>query len=507
MRTSLLLFFLTLATLLSAAPVTIQLAAPTYAGQEVLLYRQVELFTPRTQLLARGRTDEQGRVTLTADVDGTVKAALVIAGVRGELWLRSGSYTVRMPAPAAGSPRSVNGTTKVDLVLEGLDALDVNALMSDLNERLDGFIAEDLATDRKAGMQEVDIVRQGQGELRPDTVKRPKTLFITPTWSAARVDTFGTKLRRFYAGVHDPWFQQQVDYGIAGLYLGPRENDRALFERDLKGKPVLYDVPEYVRYVTSFFEDHLMRFPFRSAEAELTRAIALAQSDSVLALLRRHDFLRDEPRLAELVMLLELYKQYPAKNFDRAGILGILNDRAERSPYPEHRTIASDIVWDLTAMHPGALLPSLELHDAAGETVVLDSLLHGATCIVLTAAWCTYCEQELVALEALRKEYGAYVQVIGLSLDATPAELKAYLKAHPARDWTWLYAGDDPTVMDQLRARSIPSFYLLNDRVLAQAPAPPPSNGLAAVFYRMRAEAMERDRIKPDGGDRPPRRR
>ncbi|HEX2617778.1 MAG TPA: TlpA disulfide reductase family protein [Flavobacteriales bacterium] len=508
MRNTLLLSLFFLLCRAQAAPVTIRLVAPAFADQEVLLYRQLDLFTPRTALLARARLDAQGVATLTTDVEGTVKAALVVSSVRGELWLRPGTYDLRMPAPKAGAPRSVNGTTKVDLTFNDLSPLDVNALVSDLNERLDGFLAEDLATDSRSGMEAVQRVRSGQAVLTPDTAKkRPKTLFISPTWSASRVDSFAGKLRRFYADVKDPWFQQDVEYGIAGLYLGPRNNDRDLYEAYLKGQPVLCDVPEYVRFVGAFFEDHLMQFPFRSDELRLTNAITSGVPDSVLAVLRKHDFLRDEPQLSELVMLQQLYVQYSGKTFDRAGILAIVKDRAERSPYPEHRTIAANIVWDLTAMRPTATLPSLVLRDAQGEQVTLDSLLHGPTCIVLTANWCAYCEQELVGLEALYAEYGTYVRFIGIDLDPSPGALKAYVKAHPARNWTWLSAGDDPTVMDALRARSIPSFFLLNDRTLAYSPAPPPSNGLAAVLHKVKADADERNRLKPDVVDPRPKRR
>ncbi len=41
-----------------------------------------------------------------------------------------------------------------------LDPLDINALTTDVNERIDAFVAEDLATDEVAGMQAVDIQRK-----------------------------------------------------------------------------------------------------------------------------------------------------------------------------------------------------------------------------------------------------------------------------------------------------------------------------------------------------------
>ena len=482
----------------------IELDAPNYKGERALLYRYLDLFTLRTELIGQATIDANGKAVIDGNVSGTTKGTIRIGATSCDLWLRAGSYAIGFPLTSAGTPRSLNGTTQVAPVFKSLDKLDINALINDLNERLDGFISEDLATDQKAGMQAVDIARKGEPPTSPDSVERPGTLFITPNWSTARVDSFEKKLRGFYNEVKDPWFWQNLDYGVAGLRFGPRVNDRDLFDHYLKGKPVLYDVPEYVRFIGSFFEGHLMSHPFRSHEQALTEWVRTAMTDSVKKIFAEHDFLKDDA-LCELVMLTELYAQYPGKTFDRSGILRLLEGLSTGSKYPEHRSIAADMRWDLTAMRTGGTLPPLVLRDLEGNQVRFDSSLHDATCLAITASWCTYCEQEMVALETLYKEYGTYVHVVGISLDKSTKDLDAYVKAHPGRDWPWYYGGDDPTIMDLLRIRTIPAFFLLNGNALAQAPAPPPSNGMAAIFHRIEAQAEEENKLKPDQG-LPPRR-
>ena len=246
-----------------------------------------------------------------------------------DLWLRDRDLSITVPPPAPDAAHTVSGT-RVDPVFRDLDAMDINALLSDLNERLDGFVAEDLATDDRAGMQAVDSARRDHGTLRPDTGARRAPLYITPVWGHARVDSFEVKLRRFYGEVKDPWFWSDLDYGVAGLRFGPRANDRELFERYLKDKPLLYDTPEYVRFLRVFFEDHLMRFPFRTHEVALTNTIRAADMDSLKRILAHHDFLRND-RLCELVMLDQLYANFPGKTFDREGILRILRHAATAS--------------------------------------------------------------------------------------------------------------------------------------------------------------------------------
>lgn len=505
MRIALLLLGLALSTLgVDAASVRIELDAPGYKGERALLYRYLDLFTLRTELIGQATIDANGKALLEGTVSGTVKGTIRIGAVNADLWLRSTTYRLEFPLPKPGTARSLNGTTEVVPAFKELDRLDINALIGDLNQRLDDFIAEDLATDQQAGMQALDIAKKNGGTIAPDTVKRPGTLFITPSWSTARVDSFENRLRGYYKEVKDPWFWQDLEYGIAGLRFGPRVNDRDLFDRYLKGKPVLYDVPEYVRFIGSFFEGHTMRFPLRAHEEGLTTWIRAANADTVKKIFAEHDFLKDDA-LCELVVLTELYAQYPGKNFDRPGILQIFERLSISSKYPEDRLIAANMRWDLTAMRTGGSLPPLVLRDGEGNQVRIDTSLHDATCLVITAGWCTYCEQEMVALEALNKEYGTYVHVVGISLDKSMKEFEAGMKAHPGRDWPWYFGGDDPTIMELLRIRTIPAFFLLNGNTLAHAPAPPPSNGMAAIFHRIKAQAEEENKLRPDQG-LPPRR-
>lgn len=474
---------------LQAARVRIELEAAGHAGERALLYRHLDLFTLRTELIGQADVDAQGKAIIEAEVTGTVKARLMIDAVHGDLWLRPGTYHITFPPPPPGTARSLNGTTETILVLKDLDRLDVNALMSDLNDRLDDFTAEEAAASRRIGS---------------DTTGRPETLFLDPVKGSARVDSFERKLLGFYEGVNDAWFKQNVEYGIAGTRFGPGVNDRALFERYLKGRPVLYDVPEYVRFFNSFFDEHLMRYPFRTNEDALLNAVRASDVDSVKALFAQHDFLKDDA-LCELVMLTGLYAQYPGKILDRKGILGILDRVAEHSTHPEHRRIAANMAWDLTTMRTGGTLPPLVLRDMEGRQARMDTLLHGATYLVITAGWCTYCEQEMVALETLRKQYGQVINVVGISLDRSMPDMEKYLRAHPDRDWPWYFGGDDPRIMDLLRIRTIPAFFLLNGNTLARAPSPPPSDGLAPILHRMKANWEEENKLRPDQG--PPKKK
>src|SRR5690606_23270832 len=97
----------------------------------------------------------------------------------------------------------------------------------------------------------------------------------------------------------------------------------------------------------------------------------------------------------------QLYLHHNSKPLGREPVARTLERAAASSTYPEHRTIAANMRWDITAMRPGSPLPPLLLLDLQGRKATLDSLLTGSVCIVVTESGCTYCELELAGLEKL----------------------------------------------------------------------------------------------------------
>jgi len=477
-----------------AGDFTLELEAPSYVGKAALLYRYDDLFTMRTVRLAVAPIGSDGRAALTAEVEGTTKLQVRIGDVTADLFARPGTTLhARFLPPPPGTPRSLNGTTRTTLELYDLPHTDINALTTDLNERVDTFISEDLATDQARGMQALDIVRRGSAH--PDSSQRPPTLFVMPSWSYARVDSFERKLRRFYSDVHDPWFDDYLTSSMAGLLIGPRANDRMLYDRFLAGTAIRHDDPEFVRFFRSFHSEQLGNV-LRFHAAGARHALATADADSLRRLFATNDFLKDDPGAAELVMIDALYMHYNEKLVDQAQSVAVLEKVAAGSAYPEHRRIATNMLWDLLTMRAGQPLPAIRVTDPAGKAVDMDELLKGPVCIAFTAAWCTYCELEMVGLQQLQKEYKGVVRFIAISLDTTLQAMNAYRKAHPAQDFTWLHAEAAQQLREDLRLRTLPAFLLLNDNVLAHSPAPLPSSGMAKVLQQLKAQQARDARIK-----------
>lgn len=473
----------------------LRVEAPGQAGKPLLAYRYMDLFTLRTERVATVVFDDQGTAQVEGAVTGTEKLRLRMGDIHADVYVRPGSdLRVRLGPPEPGTPRSMGGTTQATIELLDLEPLDINALTSDLNEKLDDQLLQDLATDRAKGMQAVDVVRRG--EAAPDTTGRPPTLFVTPNLSNTRIDTFEMKLRNFYRGIEDPWFEAYLTYGVAGMRLGPRTNDRALYERYLKDRPIDTTNPEQVRFIRGLFTELLSSFALRHHERATMTAMAMSTADSLKAVFARHDFLRENGQLAELVMLDQLYTHHAHAQLHRADLLRLIDDVAVRSRYPAHRAIAANMHWDLTTMQPGSTLPPVRVTDLSGNDVDMEAILRGATCVFITASWCTWCDLELTGLAQLDRTYNGIIPITVISIDTTLAQAKQHRALFKDHFQNWLHAPAELQLREDLRIRSLPAIYLLNDTKLAWSPAPLPSDGLGAIFHRTRTEAEQKNRIK-----------
>lgn len=494
MRDLLLGITLLISSLSKADNFTLHVTARGFGDDVVSLYRYDDLFTLRTVLITRGVLDNTGKTTLQGTVTGTVKMQLRIGERFADVYVRPGSELNVTPYDL-GTARSLNGTTRMGLDFTAIDPMDVNALTTDLNERIDAFIAEDLATDEAGGMQVLDIQRKA-GTTKPDSAARPATLFVTPVLSKARVDSFALKLRNFYKDVNDPWFAHYLDNGIAGLYVGPRMHDRELFNTFVKGKTVPYDDPEYLRLIRNLFTDGLEQL-HRYKGDSLRMLAANGDASALRRLFQGNDFLRPDDRLAELVMIDQLYLNHASRMVPARDCERILADVAEHSTHSEHRTIAANMLWDLTLMRVGHTIPAMRLEDERGQLVDMNELFRGPNCLAFTAGWCTYCAPEIASLIKLADEYKGVVKVVIIDMDRTFDDFKAARKTMPSSEHvTWVHAAAEQQLREDLRLRSLPSFYLLNDTTLARSPAPLPSKGLGELFFKAKAEAEKGQRMK-----------
>jgi hypothetical protein len=264
MRALWLLHITLLPSLVQAAVCHLDVEAPDYRGKVALLYKYDDLVTERLVLLMAQPLDAAGKAAFTVEVAGVTKALLRIGDVGADFFLGPNAvYDVEFPLPDRHAPRTIGGTARVDPSFNGLDRFDVNALVSDLNSRLDAFLAEGLATDEAAGMHAVEELRTAP----KDSLERPDhapDVSLLPAPSQQRIDTL-----RPGCGSSTPT-PRTPGSGITSITASPdcasRPAPMCACCSSATSRPSRspYDDPEQMRFLLNFFAEQLMGQVFRT---------------------------------------------------------------------------------------------------------------------------------------------------------------------------------------------------------------------------------------------------
>jgi peroxiredoxin len=75
----------------------------------------------------------------------------------------------------------------------------------------------------------------------------------------------------------------------------------------------------------------------------------------------------------------------------------------------------------------GDLLPDISLPDPDGKIVNLSEFTGKPLILVFFASWSQSCQNELLALQELKAQYGSSLEVVAISFDKTAKSLKEYL--------------------------------------------------------------------------------
>ena len=486
MRNLVLILSLGILGMKQATATRIHVEAPTYIGKTALLYGYEDYFSLRTAVIAHGQVNDSGKVVLDIDVKNISLVKLTINHVTADFFIEpQRTYEIRFDDPAAGVAKTIGGNTKVNPVFLSLDRFDINALLTDMNTRIDAFIVAEYGKQKVADQQVVkaELVHSKE-HLDTISVRLPSF--------PARIDTFETKVTNFYSEVDHPFFKEQLRYALAQLRIPKEHTRKLLFERYLKEQPIQYGSPEYVKFFKKFFHRYLLQYVYRKKPEELVTAIAQSDKAQLMALLQENDFLKDD-ELAELVLYLELYMEYANESFSKRGIKQILLTKRSDAI----GMIGANCWAELSDMAAGSMFPTdIELWSPVNAiSYNTDTLQKGYVYLAISASWCSYCAQETSAITALSKEYGKYVDFVLIGLDEEVDSYRDNQVMQPAGVEAF-YAGADPLIFDKLRLRSLPAFYLLKDGVIIQAPAAPPSQGVGREFHRIKTAAQVGEKIK-----------
>ena len=300
------------------------------------------------------------------------------------------------------------------------------------------------------------------------------------------LNAFKQKCSDDFGGYNIPFLDQYIRYKIAGIEIAMAPAKKpALYTELLKDKPVLLDNPEYMTFFKTFYDQHLYPDNRYIPRIDLYTTINyLSEYGPLMDSLGKDSTLVNE-KFRELVCINALNKLYTSPDFSKDGIIKILNYIAQNSKFREHKLIAQNVVDERTKLEVGYPPPEILINDLEGNAFDFSQLNGKPVYLSFITTWSYGCLTELELLKTLQEEYTDTVHFISISLDENPHIVKQLVE-EKGYNWTFLYNGTDPRLMQDLQIKTFPVFMLLDQEgKLVEYPAYKPSEVIRDSFERL----------------------
>lgn len=448
-------FLLILPLYLSASEITIT-GESNLPSTPVRLIVMKDYVSEAENILTSGRTNLDGKFSITTDIQEITFAQLAIGLERAELILKPGAnYVVRFVS--AGN-QTHNSYFEKDP--PKLDVLSVNDeglydQISDINLIYNTFV-----------MQHFD-----------DLYRRKQVMLLDSLQLAisSRLPANANNFVKQYST-----FKQAT---LRVVVKGSRGSENWLKELIGNQMPV-YNNPEYFGLLTEVYRDYFLNNNYFKIN-DLQREINSGYS-SFMNYISAYKPLSGTKSLSEIICLINLRDLYYNSSFDQAAILGLLEGFQKQSPVPANRQIAANLIVSLQYLTYGSKAPDFSLMSNTSRLLSLKDFSNKHLLMMFVDAVSPAFQTDLMSLKSMYDEYRSDYEFVVI---ATVESFKEIEKVFRTQGITWplLNLGDQILLTESYRISTYPDYIiLLKDGKIGMAPAPRPDQYLTYHLSRLR---------------------
>jgi len=298
--------------------------------------------------------------------------------------------------------------------------------------------------------------------------------------------TFREEIEKRYDSIENEYFLNYINYKFGSIEFAARPVEKPeLFMKYFNKKPLLLNNVEFMNLFNQFFNRYITAVTRAVSRRDLINTINYNSNyASLFDTLGKDTLLRNE-RLRELVMLKGLIELYHNQDYSSQNILEILNDVANKSNFPEHRSIANNCIKYLTKLQKGTLAPQFQLSNLDGDSVSLSDYAGKPVYLSFMTTWSYGCLAEFKLLDSLYRDYGQEISIITVSFDKQIETIKRFVK-DKKYNWIFLYNGLQYDIMKNYDIRTFPMFVLISfEGKILQYPAYKPSEYISESFEKL----------------------
>lgn len=299
-----------------------------------------------------------------------------------------------------------------------------------------------------------------------------------------------------FSDSENEYFQDYTFYKLGYYqYVSNIKTFTDIYKEFFLNRPVKLQNTQYMNLFNTLFESYIfagsrqiMGNDLRYTVNELGSYYALMDSLGKDTILRNEAF-------RELVMLKGLQDMHGNPDYQTSKVEGILKHVEGNSKFPQHRTIAQNIVYQKRYLTQGSPTPSFLLSDNTGRAISIPEEFAGKYLYLgFWASWCEGCQLDFIALKELYKKYGDNIEIVTISTDRHLDHYKEFVTQNefPWPDYHYNYQFE---LLDDFQVRSLPAYILIDrDGKIVNFPAQRPSDDLVSWLEWL----LARDKRNPD---------
>lgn len=281
-----------------------------------------------------------------------------------------------------------------------------------------------------------------------------------------------------------PYLADYCQYKIASVELAtPNKTNQRIIETYFLNKPIQYGNIEYTSLFVQVFSNYLLNLRGYD-QNKLDEAFKKGYA-AVKQLLNTDANLATDPKLAELVLLLNLKDIYFMRNFDKDAVTALLKEISQTSKYPKHKQIAANVIKADLLLAYNTPAPAISLNDASGNKVETGQFADRFVLITFVKSDCPPCLSELEDLQKMSEQYANKLQLITI---ASHDSFEPTVKHFRENRFTWpvLDLSDNFLLLEAYNIKAFPEhIILIPGSRIGMAPAPAIDQGLDRHLERL----------------------
>ncbi len=300
---------------------------------------------------------------------------------------------------------------------------------------------------------------------------------IRTSRDAAAFNRIKEQTDSLFSQVDNEYFRDYYRY-VFGYYRHVANLSRfaAAMDEFFLARPVLYHNTQYMNFFNTAFDTYIFSGSRKITSSDLQYTVnELNSYHALMDSLGKDTLLRNEV-FRELVMLKGLQDMYHNPDYSKENVTGILRHVEQNSKFPQHRSIATNIIHQLTYLEPDTPAPPFRLTDQEGNRITVPDDFAGKYLYIgFNASWCESCLLDLLALKEIHALHSENLAVLNISTDRDPSDYANFLELYDL-PFVNVHFNNDFRLLDAYQVRGLPTWVLLDrEGNILQFPASRPT--------------------------------